>query len=59
MQRRYEYIQTSECLGMSALAECVHERNLNAKADAEAQFRARASRPGEDRRAAQENKLGA
>ena len=40
MQRRYEYIQTPECLGMdaamSALAEGVHERNLKAKADAEA-----------------------
>mmetsp|Transcript_21344 Transcript_21344/g.48059 ORF Transcript_21344/g.48059 Transcript_21344/m.48059 type:complete len:96 (+) Transcript_21344:19-306(+) len=36
MQRRYEYIQTPECLGMgaamSALAEGVHERNLKAKA---------------------------
>ena len=42
MQRRYEYIQTPECLGMGAamsvLAEGVHERNLKAKADAEAQF---------------------
>jgi hypothetical protein len=42
MQRRYEYIQKLECVGMgaamSALTEGVHERNLKAKADAKVQF---------------------